>query len=200
MARIFSYPLRGAKSVANVYRFPRSDAAETVIPGMVLDPRRANLVANGDFQAGLSSWATDGGTRTITDGVLRLTSPGGINPNNYQYIPTIPGQQYDWSIDKVAHSAAGIFNVSFVGATGQVSVYSATNGTATGRLTATGYSVLLIKNIGGSTAGEWVEFDNISMSLYIDNDVYKGAAGVASRYLGAQTESQLYLGAKSLWP
>lgn len=141
----------------------------------------ANLVLNGDFASGTTNWtANNSSLLSVVSGKLRITENGAHNPAASQSFATVVGQTYVVKFDVDVTTLT--WGVQIYDSNGAVkTVTGPADGsnlefTFTARLASTGVQVYGVNGLG---TGNYIEFDNISVSLSVPDRSYKGESVAA---------------------
>jgi len=139
--------------------------------GLMLDKSRglvlgSELVTNGDFSNGTTGWSVNAGaTLSVTDGVIRVTTVSGGVAYVTQSFATIVGKTYrvDGTIVAVGPAFTAVRKADNNTSSVNVVNIRETLGAGSGVFiaTATTTFIILQSNTGG--AGQFAEFDNISV-------------------------------------
>jgi hypothetical protein len=111
-------PRNGAPTTTDAYVSQlRTDpyAANLVlaVPGILLENTNTELVTNGDFSNGTTSWTVyDDGILSATGGILKVTSTNGSNLGvANQQVTTVIGTRYTFSVDVIPGNVTGRLRV-----------------------------------------------------------------------------------------
>lgn len=162
------------------------------------------LISNGDFASGVSGWSVYAGALSSVSGRLRLTadgSQGASQSRAYQIISTVPGRAYRVVADVTAGTAAASLGCGDGSISAIANVVSGVSGLAAGvsgsfnaSFVALGSSSYILF-LGAATAGQYVDFDNISVQEVIADRCYKAKPAAI---LGTLTKTAVATGAELL--
>ena len=135
------------------------------------------LVTNGDFPTNTTGWTGSNATLSVVSGALRVTTTASATSYAYTSITTVVGQTYEINIDQVADTTASAIQV-FIGTShGAATNYdinmTAPPGSYTAIFNATATTTYISLRAGGPTAGDTVDWDNVSVKI-INNLVPDG--------------------------
>lgn len=124
-----------------------------------------NLVVNGDFSSGTTTGWTpfNGGTLSVVSGALRVTN-GAIYGLGYQVVATVPGVEYEVSVNIIGGTAGRLVRI---GTTGSAATYGQLTATGVGTVTFTAtttttYISLMLDN---EVVGKYADFDSIELRV-----------------------------------
>lgn len=131
------------------------------------------LVANGNFETG-AGWTTIFGTATVVSGRMRLTRvDGSTGARTSAPISCIPGRTYRLLVDRSVAggttSAGAVIATTFNSTNGNaLSNYGTSSGVLEITFVATQANHWVILDAGSGTAGQYSEFDSVSVREVID--------------------------------
>lgn len=131
------------------------------------------LVANGNFETG-AGWTTIFGAATVVSGRMRLTRvDGSTGARTSAPISCIPGRTYRLSVDRSVAggttSAGAVIATTFNSTNGNaLSNYGTSSGVLEITFVATQANHWVILDAGSGTAGQYSEFDSVSVREVID--------------------------------
>lgn len=145
-----------------VYAVTLVDASGVEVP---LDS--PELVTNGDFASGTTGWTPSGGgtALSVVAGKLRVSLTGTSAGFGYQAVPVTPGQTYTVTWDALGGTVGSTLRI---GDLQNQSQYLADTVLGTARsvnVTPTGSLLYLTLRTSGGVAGDYTEWDNISVKL-----------------------------------
>ena len=139
------------------------------------------LVTNGTYDTDTSGWSNSKSTLSVVSGRLRVTSTGGSYPMAFQTLTTVIGRRYRITADVTFGTTAGAV-VQVNSETGQSFTTSGGVLTSSGSVSVdftaniTNTNIILHGNTGTS-AGQYQEFDNISVRELYPFEAYNPAEG-----------------------
>ena len=149
-------------------------SVKEILPG-------TELVTNGTYDTDTSGWSNSRATLSVVSGKLRVTSTGGNYPMAFQEITTVIGRRYRITADVTFGTTAGAV-IQVNSETGQSFTTSGGVLTSSGSVSAdftaniTNTNIILHGNTGTS-AGEYQEFDNVSVRELYPFEQYNPAEG-----------------------